>query len=166
MDRPIIGFHTDREGHWVAELACGHGQHVRHDPPFTTRPWVLTAEGRAARMGAVLDCPRCDRLEMPDNHAPYRRTAAFTGETMPAALRQHHTTRAGVWALIHVQRGQLEYRLSTPFDSIQVLVPGSPGIVPPEVEHAVSPRGPVEFLVEFWRAQSQTGPAGFQRLRG
>ena len=60
MERPIIGFHQDEEGHWVAELACGHTQHVRHDPPWQVREWVMTAEGRAGRLGTVLDCRKCD----------------------------------------------------------------------------------------------------------
>ena len=33
---------------WVAELECGHTQHVRHDPPWTNRPWVsLSRDGTA-----------------------------------------------------------------------------------------------------------------------
>lgn len=35
MKRSIAGFHQDEESHWVAELDCGHGQHMRHDPPWT-----------------------------------------------------------------------------------------------------------------------------------
>ena len=57
--RRIVGFHTDEERHWVAELECGHGQHVRHDPPMVQRPWVLTPEGRAAFLGTELRCVRC-----------------------------------------------------------------------------------------------------------
>jgi len=60
MQRRIIGFHQDEESHWVAELDCGHAQHVRHDPPWTLRPWVVTTEGREAMLGAVLECRRCD----------------------------------------------------------------------------------------------------------
>ena len=59
VSRPIIGFHPDEEGHWVAELACGHEQHVRHDPPMVHRPWVLTADGRASFLGTELGCVRC-----------------------------------------------------------------------------------------------------------
>jgi hypothetical protein len=33
IPRRIVGFHTDVEGDWVADLECGHTQHVRHDPP-------------------------------------------------------------------------------------------------------------------------------------
>ena len=59
VPRRITGFHTDDEGHWVAELDCGHGQHVRHEPPMVTRPWVLTPEGRARYLGTELQCVRC-----------------------------------------------------------------------------------------------------------
>ncbi|MDP3872848.1 MAG: DUF3565 domain-containing protein [Methyloversatilis sp.] len=67
MKQPITGYLIDDEGDWVARLACGHRQHVRHHPPFTNRPWVATEEGRAAHLGALLDCPRCDAFEWPDH---------------------------------------------------------------------------------------------------
>ncbi|HEY0161938.1 MAG TPA: DUF3565 domain-containing protein [Edaphobacter sp.] len=60
MRRAIIGFRQDEESHWVAELECGHGQHMRHDPPWTLRAWVTTEEGRAQRLGTMLECKRCD----------------------------------------------------------------------------------------------------------
>jgi tellurite methyltransferase len=66
VNRAIDGFHQDEEGDWVAELSCGHGQHVRHRPPFWDREWVTTVQGRAERIGTELDCPLCDRLELPD----------------------------------------------------------------------------------------------------
>jgi hypothetical protein len=58
-ERRIVGFHPDQEGYWIAELECGHTQHVRHDPPWQLRPWVLTEEGRAGRLGTTLPCRRC-----------------------------------------------------------------------------------------------------------
>ena len=61
MQRPIVGFHQDEEHHWVADLACGHTQHVRHEPPWTNRLWVLTPAGRAAHLGQVLCCKACDQ---------------------------------------------------------------------------------------------------------
>jgi hypothetical protein len=66
MERTITGYHRDAELHWVAELDCGHNQHVRHSPPWISRPWVTTAEGRAGMLGAALDCLKCDRGEPPD----------------------------------------------------------------------------------------------------
>lgn len=59
IPRAIVGYHRDEEGHWVAELACGHGQHVRHDPPWQNRPWTQTPEGRRARLGEQLYCRKC-----------------------------------------------------------------------------------------------------------
>jgi hypothetical protein len=61
MDQPITGFHQDDEQHWVAQLACGHNQHVRHDPPWQLRPWVITEAGRAAALGRMLGCRKCDQ---------------------------------------------------------------------------------------------------------
>ena len=60
MQRAVIGFNQDEEGHWVARLECGHSQHVRHDPPWTVREWVVTEEGRRARVGSFLECKLCD----------------------------------------------------------------------------------------------------------
>ena len=60
MERAIVGFHQDEERHWVAELECGHMQHVRHDPPWVNRPWVTSAEGRAGMLGFMLNCRLCD----------------------------------------------------------------------------------------------------------
>lgn len=59
VPRRITGFHRDGEGHWVADLECGHTRHVRHDPPWQVRPWVLSAEERARRVGEVLECVKC-----------------------------------------------------------------------------------------------------------
>jgi hypothetical protein len=60
VKQAIAGFHQDDQGHWVAELACGHNQHVRHDPPWQVRPWVLTDEGRRSRLGQTLNCVLCE----------------------------------------------------------------------------------------------------------
>ena len=61
MQQNIVGYHKDDENHWVAELACGHFQHVRHDPPLVSRAWVLTEEGRASMLGYKLICKKCDK---------------------------------------------------------------------------------------------------------
>jgi hypothetical protein len=60
VERKIIGFHQDDEGHWVADLECGHTQHVRHNPPWINRPWTTTTEGRAAALGKYLVCRKCE----------------------------------------------------------------------------------------------------------
>jgi hypothetical protein len=59
VQRRITGFHQDETGNWVAELECGHQQHVRHNPPWEIRPWVLTEGTRQEKVGAELDCVMC-----------------------------------------------------------------------------------------------------------
>lgn len=66
MDRRIVGFHQDPEAHWVARLECGHFQHVRHDPPWFNRPWVVTVTGREQALGRSLACRKCDQGLPPD----------------------------------------------------------------------------------------------------
>jgi hypothetical protein len=71
MKQPIIGYHQDQEGHWVAELVCGHFQHVRHDPPWMHREWVTTLEGRELMIGLELGCKKCDENAPKDWNATY-----------------------------------------------------------------------------------------------
>ena len=61
MQRAVVSFYQDEEGHWAVRLECGHGQHVRHDPPWTVREWVMSEAGRAARIGMLMECKRCDQ---------------------------------------------------------------------------------------------------------
>ena len=60
MQQSIVGFHKDELNDWVADLACGHTQHVRHNPPWQNRPWVEIAESRLEMLGSALDCKDCD----------------------------------------------------------------------------------------------------------
>lgn len=66
MRSTITGFAQDDEGHWVALLDCGHRQHLRHDPPLTNRPLVLTEDGRRSLVGATLECRTCDEEAVRD----------------------------------------------------------------------------------------------------
>ena len=60
VQRAIAGFEQDDVGDWVAQLECGHRQHVRHHPPWRERAWVLSAKGREERIGSPLECRACD----------------------------------------------------------------------------------------------------------
>ncbi len=62
MQRTITEFQKDDAGHWAAMLDCGHTRHVRHDPPWQVRAWVLTEEGRKGFVGTVMECKKCDAL--------------------------------------------------------------------------------------------------------
>jgi hypothetical protein len=66
LKRAITGFHPDDTGDWVAELACGHHQHVRHNPPWINRAWVTTPQGRQSMIGHELSCKKCEAGAPPD----------------------------------------------------------------------------------------------------
>lgn len=151
MKRAIVAFHEDDAGDPVADLDCGHGQHVRHKPPFVNRPWVLSESGRAGMLGRELDCLRCERMEWPDGLVAYRRTADFDEQTLPKGLTREHATKRGVWGRIHVVAGVLRYTVSAPVSrSFRLAAPAS-GIVVPQARHSVAPEGAVRFFVEFYR---------------
>jgi tellurite methyltransferase len=150
--RPIVGFHQDELGDWVAELRCGHGQHVRHKPPFVSRPWATTEEGRAEKIGAELPCVYCERFEMPKDFTAYKRTPEFTAQTVPAALRAQHSTKPGVWALLHVVAGEVRYVVEPPLAREQIVT--AVAVIVPEVLHHVEPSDDARFFVEFYRRPS------------
>ncbi|WP_239188248.1 DUF3565 domain-containing protein [Vibrio sp. Of7-15] len=51
---------------WVAQLVCGHFQHVRHNPPWVSRPWVISEVGRKKMLGFELNCIKCDEVAPKD----------------------------------------------------------------------------------------------------
>lgn len=87
--------------------------------------------------------------ELPNDVVAYRRTPEFDQDTLPAALRREHSTKAGTWGLIHVLEGRLMYRVPEPA-SETILTPGMPGVIVPCQTHQVEPLGAVRFFVEFY----------------
>lgn len=79
---------------------------------------------------------------------PYRSTPVFDQDTLPAALRARHSTKAGVWGVIRVLEGELELTYLEP-ESSTLLTPDNPGLVQPQQPHFVTPRGPMRMQVEF-----------------
>ena len=59
-ERKVVGFRQDKQDDWVADLECGHTQHVRHNPPWMNRSWVMTDQGRRSRIGTALACKTCE----------------------------------------------------------------------------------------------------------
>jgi len=66
MKQAIVAYHKDDFEDWVARLACGHFQHVRHHPPFINRPWVEKEAGRQKMIGYQLNCIKCENGEAKD----------------------------------------------------------------------------------------------------
>jgi tellurite methyltransferase len=145
MERPITGFRLDEEGDWVAILGCGHLQHVRHNPPFVRRPWVTTEAGRQRTLGRMLNCVRCDRLELPAAAVPGARTEhALAGAAAPAI---DDRAAPGVWHVIVVHAGRLRLQIeAVHIDAL--LAPGASGVVPPELAYRLEPLEPARFAIE------------------
>jgi tellurite resistance-related uncharacterized protein len=79
---------------------------------------------------------------------PYRTTAIFDEETLPAALRREHRTKDGAWGIIRVLEGKL--RLNFPDGREQLLDPLHPGLIIPRETHWVEPVGGIRMQVEFY----------------
>lgn len=80
---------------------------------------------------------------------PYRSTPVFDEHTLPAALRQAHSTKAGVWGVIRVLEGRLEYRIEQG-GAVQVLDPATSGLVRPQELHHVTVIAPMRMQVDFY----------------
>jgi tellurite resistance-related uncharacterized protein len=159
MRQAISGFHQDAEGDWVAELSCGHNQHVRHSPPFQERPWVLTPVGRAERTGSLLPCPLCDRAEFPEAVRYVRSSSEWDETSLPPGLRRDHQLGAGTWGRIVVRQGTLRFSVNGEPARSADLTPGSPAqAIPPQVRHSVQPLGRVRFHIDFY-AVHRPGPS-------
>lgn len=89
---------------------------------------------------------------LPEKARPYKRTPLFTEETLPRGLLKDHRTREGVWGVIRVEEGMLEYCIGE--GERYLLTPGNPGIVAPEVTHHITPQGKVAFFIEFCREEA------------
>ena len=87
--------------------------------------------------------------QLPDTVTAYQRSNVFAQDTVPAGLLKDHSTKEGVWGLIQVQKGKLEYTIGD--DEVHILTPGNNGVVEPAVTHHVRPLGEVSFFVEFYR---------------
>ena len=149
MLRSITGFHQDEAGGWVAELSCLHGQHIRHNPPFQNRPWVLTDAGRAEHTGTDIACPLCDRAELPGGLELTRTAGPFDQDTIPPALRKDHVVGEGRWACLRVIEGTIGFQMATEPPIERRLTAGDHQPIPPGVVHHLGVEGPAVVAVDF-----------------
>jgi tellurite resistance-related uncharacterized protein len=149
MQRTIVGFHLDDQGDWVAELDCWHNQHVRHQPPFQVRTWVTTSAGRTEHIGTMLECPLCDRAELPDGLVVSRTAGPFDETTLPDGLRRAHRVPAGAWGHLRVLEGSVELSIETGPPLERHLVAGDHQPIPPQVDHQLQVGGPVRLQLDF-----------------
>jgi tellurite methyltransferase len=150
MERRIRSFSSDAEGDWVAHLECGHRQHVRHRPPFHVRQWVEHPSERASRIGTPLDCPLCDRSEVPEGLEQIRSTMTWDQSSIPSALLRDHRIGPSRWAVLRVLSGRIRFTWSAEPGAGRLLEAGATQGIPPGVPHRVEPLGPVQVAMDFF----------------
>lgn len=151
---PAIGFAQDdpaEPGVWVAQLACGHKQHVRHKPPFQSAPWVMTEQGRKEKFGTRFTCVLCQMPRLPPNAVVYKETAIFDEHSVPNALLASHTLRSNTWGRIVVLDGRVDYAIEGEAPLAFVLRAGVDGGIAPEQPHHVKPQAGARFKACFLR---------------
>lgn len=82
-------------------------------------------------------------------YQPYRSTPVFDQDSLPAALRRAHSTKAGVWGVIRVLVGRLKYTIEETGEEV-VLDAKTPGLVHPQQLHHVTPIGSMRMRVDFY----------------
>ena len=86
---------------------------------------------------------------------PYKSTPEFDENSLPQAIRNAHSTKAGVWGLLVVTEGEVRLVFHDPARELRV-TPGSPAVIPPEALHHVETEGQMKMHVEFYREEPPT----------
>jgi tellurite resistance-related uncharacterized protein len=81
--------------------------------------------------------------------APYRSTPVFDETTLPSALRNRHSTGAGIWGVIRVMQGQVRLNYLDPPSQI-ILDGATRGALLPGQLHFVEPLGPFKMQIDFY----------------
>lgn len=153
MIRSIKDFRLDDEGDWVAEMSCFHSRHIRHQPPFREAAWVLEPEGRKAHLGSPIECPLCDRAELPEGLALMGSAGPWDQDSLPGGLLKAHRTPEGRWGLLTVTEGAVDFQ----FEAENMAPPLSRRLeegleqpIPPGAPHRLVPSGAVRLALQFW----------------
>jgi tellurite resistance-related uncharacterized protein len=81
---------------------------------------------------------------------PYKITDVWTEQTLPAAIRNAHSTKAGTWGLLRVLEGEVQLVWEDGSGS-ETVTPDRPGVIRPQAPHHVEITGPARMQVEFYR---------------
>lgn len=87
---------------------------------------------------------------------PYKTTPVFDQDSLPAALRNEHNTKAGVWGLLRVLEGEVRLVFRETGKSVRV-TPENPGQIAPQEVHHVELCGPMRMQVEFYHEPPSGG---------
>lgn len=116
---------------------------------MSDRPWVLTEEGRGHHIGTEIDCPLCDRAELPVGLRTARTAGPFDADNIPSGLRRAHRVAGGTWGVLRVLQGAVGFWMDTEPPLQRRVEMGGTQSIPPDVLHAVDVDIPVLLTVEF-----------------
>lgn len=150
MFRKIESFHQDEQGDWIADLSCLHSQHVRHRPPFQSRPWVLDDQERIGRVGTFLTCSLCDRCDLPQSATFLGSSGPWESTTVPEEMRSSHKMDKATWGVVRVLEGTAKVSLHLTPVLRSELSKGDSQAIPPEIAHEVVLDANGKISLEFW----------------
>lgn len=120
------------------------------DQQLSLECWHEIPTSGAYDVGGSVDCTLCDELAFPLGLSAYKKTSVFTQQTIPKGFRRAHSTKAGVWALIIVVSGQVQYVIDDLDGRCLVLDRHVNGVIAPQMMHHLKVIGDVELYVEFY----------------
>lgn len=125
----------------IAILDCAHAVDLS-----------FTAPSNDLQKGDKVNCLFCAEMIFPTTVFCYKTSPEFTQDSIPKGFLKSHSTKAGVWAKIIINNGQLLYILDNSKEETQLLNIDTDGIIVPEMLHHVAASGNVNFHVEFYRS--------------
>ncbi|WP_461481628.1 DUF3565 domain-containing protein [Porticoccus sp.] len=155
MKRAITGFHMDRFQEWVAELDCGHGLKMRHNPPYMECRWIGTGTGRQQHIGDSVECVDCDMPALPEGLQLAETSPVYNREHFPDNLKNDFFTPEGSWGKVIVKKGMLQFVVEPGSAASRgfLLDPMFAGVLSPGLPHSLSAAmGDVEFYIEYYAA--------------
>lgn len=160
MQRRVVGLQRDEEGDWLADLDCLHTLQVgRTDTfgahgPVRDRSAKDDEDGPAERTPVELECPLCDRAELPEGLVVVRTAGPFGDTDVPAGLRRPHRVGDGVWGRLRVLEGSVGFHMEGVVPTLERQVgTGENQPIPPSAPHELKLTGPVRLCVDFLRRQ-------------
>lgn len=88
-------------------------------------------------------------ITLPNNVTTFRRSSVYTQDNIPKVLFDSHHTKNNVWAVIHVQKGELAYHVDQDSRTQTLVKPDTPCVIEPEVDHHIEAIQDVEFFIEY-----------------
>ena len=97
---------------------------------------------------------------LPEDATAYSASPIFDNASIPDKLMSTHRTKPGVWGRLEVIEGRLDYVVDTEGGERRTLVPGTDGVIEPDVPHHVELETPVRFRIHFMKRPEPGASAG------